>query len=262
MAMTGWDRVAVCVVTLNEEENLERCLSSVAPCGEIVVVDSGSTDGTRAVAERFGARWSTRPWSGFGPQRTCASEAATSPFVLYLDADEWLGPGLRDEIGAALETGDADHTLGVFRRESEFLGRVIRHGDWSGDFVARLAPRGRAVWRGAEPHPRLEAADLAKRNFQNPLNHRPYRDLATFTRKIETYAQTWAEEASRAGNRGYRLAGILRAGWRFFRGFVLRGGFLDGRPGLIIARQNARMVYLKHLFLSRGYRCGKNAPCH
>ncbi|MCC6352241.1 MAG: glycosyltransferase family 2 protein [Verrucomicrobiae bacterium] len=254
MSTSAWERVAVCVVTLNEEENLARCLASVVPCGEIVVVDSGSTDGTRAVAERFGARWLSRPWEGFGPQRTVAGAASTAPFVLYLDADEWLGPGLREEIASALEAPGADDLLGVFRRQSEFLGRTVRHGDWSGDFVARLTPRGRGVWRGAEPHPRLEGDDLKARRFRCPLLHRPYRDLAAFSRKIEGYARTWAQEAARVGQRGSRAQGLLRAGWRLFRGLALRGGVLDGRRGLIIAWQNARMVYLKHLFLSQGPR--------
>lgn len=260
MSASVWDRLAVCVVTLNEEENLARCLGSAVPCGEIVVVDSGSTDGTRAVAERFGARWLTRAWTGFGPQRAHAAAATGRPFVLFLDADEWLGAGLRAEIESVLGDPGAGKTLGVFRRESEFLGRVIRHGDWSGDYVARLAPRERARWIGAEPHPRLDAAGLVPRRFQNPLHHRPYRDLANFTQKIESYARTWAEEAARAGGRGRRWEGVLRAGWRFVRGFVLRSGFLDGGPGLIIARQNARMVYLKHLFLSRAGSWGKTAP--
>ena len=251
MPASGWDRVSVCVVTLNEEENLARCLGSMAPCGEIVVVDSGSMDGTRAVAERFGARWLSRPWSGFAAQRTYAAAAASLPFVLFLDADEWMSPALRQEVETALDDPRASTSIWTFRRQSEFLGRIIRHGDWSGDYVARLAPRGRAVWLGAEPHPRLEAPGLVPRTFRNPLSHRPYRDLATFGRKIESYAHIWAQEAARIGARGRRIEGVLRAGWRFFRGFVLRGGFLDGQPGLIIARQNARMVYLKHFFLSR-----------
>jgi len=251
MPESALDRLAVCVVTLNEEANLARCLGSVAPCGEIIVVDSGSTDGTRAVAERFGARWLTRAWDGFGPQRAHAADAATRPFVLFLDADEWFEPTLRDEVGAFLECPGAEKRVGVFRRESEFLGRVIRHGDWAGDFVARLAPRGVTHWAGAEPHPRLEAPGLRPHRFRQPLRHRPYRDLDNYTQKIEGYARTWATEAARARTRGRPWQGILRGAWRFFRGYVLRGGFLDGRAGWVIARQNARMVYLKHLFLSR-----------
>lgn len=252
MAAEEWQQVSVCVVTLNEEENLGRCLGSVAPCGEIIVVDSGSTDGTRAVAERFGARWLERAWEGFGPQRAHGATHASRPFVLFLDADEWLGPGLREEIGTALRDPGAAECLWVVRRESEFLGRVIRHGDWSGDDVVRLSPRGRGEWRGAEPHPRLEAPGLELRRLRSPLRHRPYRDVETFRRKIESYARTWAAGARRRGDRGGRLLGTLRAGWRFIRGFLLRGGFLDGRPGRIIAQQNARMVYLKYFFLSAG----------
>jgi len=246
----GWDRISVCVITLNEEENLARCLSSVVPCGEIVVVDSGSSDGTRGVADRFGAKWLSHPWAGFAAQRTHAAEAAQLPWVLFLDADEWLGPELRDEVGRAVASDDAS-ALWQFRRESRFLGRTIRHGDWSKDYVSRLAPRGRWVWRGTEPHPRLEAPGLPRRCFRHPLKHTPYRDLATFQKKIESYARTWADEASRSGAQGSPLVGRLRASWRFLRGYFLRGGFLDGRPGWVIAMQNARMVYLKHLFLSR-----------
>jgi glycosyltransferase involved in cell wall biosynthesis len=249
--MDSWDQISVCVITLNEEKNLDRCLASVAPCGEIIVVDSGSTDHTESVARRHGARWFVHPWSGFAAQRRFAAEQADRPFILFLDADEWLGPGLRGEISRLLEHPDAGRRALEFRRISTFLGRQIRHGDWSNDHVVRLAPRGKFSWEGLEPHPYLLPDACETLRCRQPLHHFPYAGLEIFRKKSESYARIWAEEARARGLRGTRAVGVLRAAWRFFRGYLLKAGFLDGKAGWEIALQNTRMVYQKYVFLSR-----------
>ena len=240
MPENSWDQVSVCVITLNEEANLPRCLASVVPCGEIVVVDSGSTDRTREIAETYGAKWFVRNWAGFAKQRQFAEQQCTRDFVLFLDADEWLSDDLHREIGELLAANDAGTRMYALRRRSEFLGRQIRHGDWKNDWVTRLAPRGQTEWRGAEPHPYLASSSLTRRPCGSPLFHRPFRDLEQFRAKNEVYAALFAAP------RGNRMTAISHSIWRFVRGYIFRAGFLDGAPGFILAREYSRMVHLKY----------------
>ena len=249
-----WQEISVCVITLNEEKNLAACLASVKGCGEIIVVDSGSVDGTQKIAESFGAVWITKPWRGFAQQRREAEQRATKPFVLFLDADEQISEELQKEISILLQDPHASQQLYFFLRKSEFLGRRIHYGDWKKDWVARLAPRGKTEWVGREPHPYLQGIGLENYFCQNFLFHWPYENISTFTQKSELYARTWAQEAYQAKVRGGKITGGLRAGWRWVRGYLFKGGFLDGYPGWLIAKQNARMVWLKYLFLSELYR--------
>lgn len=248
-------QLAVVVPTLDEERNLPACLGSVAPCGQIVVVDSGSTDGTRRVAEGFGAVWTEKKWEGFAAARDAGRKLCDKPFVLFLDADETLSPGLRQEIAAAIRGPSAGETLFGFRRVSEFLGKTIRHGDWKNDRVYRLCPAARASWVGDEPHPRLDGAGLRQVMLRGELGHRPYRDEAQFAKKIESYAATAAEAAAKGGaGAPWCGEGFFRAWWRWCRCYLLRGGFADGYAGRVIARENARMVRLKYQHLSGLYK--------
>ena len=254
MQKFNWQQISVCVITHNEEKNLESCLESVKGCGEIIIVDSGSVDGTQKIAEHYGARWMTKEWQGFAQQRRAAEQLATKPFVLFLDADEEVSKELYKEISILLQQSQAEHRVYLFLRKSEFLGRRICHGDWKKDWVARLAPRGKAQWEGREPHPYLKSKSLEVYRCQSPLFHRPYENLFVFTQKIESYAKIWAQEAYQTREKGGKVKGFFRAFWRWGRGYFFKGGFLDGYPGWLIAKQNARMVWLKYLFLSELYR--------
>ncbi|MBX7158533.1 MAG: glycosyltransferase family 2 protein [Verrucomicrobiae bacterium] len=245
----SWSQISLCVITLNEEKNLSDCLASVKGCGEMIVVDSGSTDGTQAIAESFGAKWTVKPWKGFAQQRREAELLASKPFVFFLDADERVSEALHGEISDLLQRPQAEQRLYHMQRQSEFLGRKIRHGDWKRDWVARLAPRGKTEWQGREPHPYLTGKGLKVYYCQNTLKHFPYPDVSVFFKKSDSYARTWAKEAYHSGKRGGQGMGWARAVWRWVRGYLLRGGFLDGRAGWVIAWHNARMVRLKYLFL-------------
>lgn len=242
--------LALVVPVLNEERNLPRCLDSVAPCDEMLVIDSGSTDGTRSVADAAGARWIEHPWQGFAPQRNEAARQAGASWILFLDADEALSDRLRQDIARHLEQAGPDAPPAGFLRRSSFLGRDIRHGDWANDRVVRLVRRGAGEWGGLEPHPVLRT-DQPPVWLPGELWHRPYASIEVFQQKIESYAFTWAKGALAQGVRGGRVTGALRALWRLLRGYVLRGGFLDGFPGWVIALQNARMVFLKYECLQR-----------
>ena len=254
MQNSNWPQISVCVITHNEEKNLALCLESVKGCGEIIVVDSGSIDGTQKIAEYYGARWVTKPWRGFAQQRPEAEKLATKSFVLFLDADEEVSEELYREISVLLQHPQAEHRIYFLLRKSEFLEKRICYGDWKKDWVARLAPRGKTQWEGREPHPYLKSESLAAYLCQNLLFHRPYENLSVFVQKIELYARVWAKEAFQAGEKGGKAKGFFRAVWRWVRGYIFKCGFLDGYAGWLIAKQNARMVWLKYLFLSELYR--------
>jgi glycosyltransferase involved in cell wall biosynthesis len=251
----AWERVSVIIPTLNEERNLPACLASVQPCGEVIVVDSGSNDGTRALVQQKGGVWLEKAWEGFAAARRAGEAVATREFVLFMDADERVSPELRREIAERIHSGEAAKEYLHIRRVSRFLGRKILRGDWSNDWVSRFAPRGCCTWEGLEPHPYLRVENLPRRRCAGVLEHEPYRDIDVFSKKIESYARTWAAESEGRGVRLSRwrllVAGAARAGWRFGRGLVLKRGLLDGRPGLVIAQQNARMVWLKYYFLAQ-----------
>ena len=130
--------LSIPVITCNEEENLQRCLASVVELhAEIIVVDSGSQDGTRAVAESFGAKWLTQDWLGFRDQKNVALGHCSQPWILALDAAEEVSPQLLASIKSFFEDGSAEkYAGGVCSRKVWFLGRWITHGDWYPDRVA------------------------------------------------------------------------------------------------------------------------------
>lgn len=237
--------LSVSLVTCNEEANLARCLESVhGLADEIVIVDSGSTDGTRTIAESFGAVWIERPWPGFREQKNVSLDACTREWVLCLDADEALSSELRAEIERFLgEAADGDDVAGAeFPRRSWFLGRWIRHGDWYPDRVLRLVRRGRGHWAGTKAHTAIQLEGACRR-LPGDLLHWPFPTMRRFVEKQLSYAEAYASEGPPPAS---GLKCFLRAAWRGFRGYVLKLGFLDGFAGLWIAVGNAYATFLKY----------------
>ncbi len=238
--------LSVFVVTRDEEANLRRCLDSLRGIArEIVIVDSGSTDGTRAVAEEFGAAWHQRDWSGFRDQKNHALSKCGGGWVLCLDADEALSDALRDEIKATVETASPE--LGGARcpRLSKFLGRWIRHGDWYPDRQLRLFRRGRGKFAGGAGHDHAEVEGEVV-ELKGDLLHYSYPDINTFVAKLGTFGDAFLEDRLARGKSWSPLGNVLRPWWRFFRGYVLRRGFLDGFPGYWVAKATAFSTFLRH----------------
>ncbi len=236
--------LSVLVITHNAERTLAKCLSSIPQGCELIVVDSGSTDSSREIAAIFGARVFVNKWEGFAAQRNYAVTLASSDWLLFLDSDEWLTASSGQEV-IEFVRNNLVKRAGVFRRLSYFNGRLVKHGDWANDWVARLVHRNNAIWVGEEPHPVLDVKSLELIKLKNPLFHDPYSNIEDFERKIQSYAKQWAYSAYQKGTKVNALAYMTRAFWRWLRGFILRGGFLDGYAGAKIALMNARMVILK-----------------
>jgi glycosyltransferase involved in cell wall biosynthesis len=247
--------LSVCIITLNEEDNLPRCLASVAGLAQqVVVLDSGSTDGTQRIAAAAGADVSIREFRGHVEQKNAALELAQHDWVLSLDADEWLDDALRAEI-ARLVGGAAPADLDGYEldRRSLYLGAWIDHCGWAPQWRLRLVRRGRGRWTGMDPHDRLEVQGRVAR-LPGRLGHRPYRDLADHVAKVNRYTDLMAARRRQAGVRSPPLALLLRPPARFLRMYLLRAGFLDGWRGLVVSGMGAYYVFLKYAKLREAWR--------
>jgi len=238
--------LSVCIITLNEEDNLPRCLASVAGLAtQVVVVDSGSTDRTRELAAAAGAQVQVRPFSGHVDQKQFALEQGTGDWILSLDADEWLDDVLRAEVARVTSGGPPDVDGYELDRRSLYLGAWIDHCGWAPQWRLRLVRRGRARWTGMDPHDRLETPGRTAR-LAGRLGHRPYRDLADHVAKVNRYTDQMAARRREAGMRSPAFALLLRPPARFVRMYVLRAGFLDGWRGLVVSGMGAYYVFLKY----------------
>jgi glycosyltransferase involved in cell wall biosynthesis len=242
--------LSVCIITLNEQDHLPRCLDSVAGLAtQVVVVDSMSTDGTQQLAREAGAEVYERPFEGHVKQKQYALEHARGEWVLCLDADEWLDERLRAEI-AGIVQGEGTSAVAApvgyeLNRRNQYLGAWIDHCGWSPEWRLRLVRRGRARWTGVDPHDRLDA-DGALGRLGGRLLHEPYRDLADHVAKVNRYTDTMARLRHEAGERPGLATLLLRPPARFLRMYVLRAGFLDGWRGLVVSVMGGVYVFLKY----------------
>lgn len=241
--------LSACIIAFNEEDRIGDCLASLAFCDEVVVVDSGSTDRTRELCERAGARVLQRPFDGYRSQKQFAVEQATHDWVLCLDADERVGERLRAAIEAERARGFAGAAGYRFARLSDYFGRFLRHGNAYPDRVLRLFDRRRGGWRGAREVHEAASVDGVVRTLPGDLVHYPYRSLAQQLHKTERYARMMAEHDFAHGRRATLAGLVLSPAWRFWRGYLLRGGFLDGWHGLVYAYVRANYVRQKTVML-------------
>lgn len=222
--------LSVAIITLNAVSQLEDCLKSARFADEIIVVDSGSSDGTPALAERYGARVIQQDWLGFGPQKQFAVDAATHDWVLCLDADERVSPALQASIETALQrpSGAAFR----FPRCNRFLGRYLKHGEGYPDWSLRLFDRRQARWSNDAVHEKVETT-AAIGQLSGDLLHDSAESLASYLTKQNRYTTLAADMALAAGKR----ASVGRIAFsplvRFIKFYLIRQGFRDGLPGLI-----------------------------
>ena len=246
-------KISFCLITLNEEENLPRCLKSCAGLAdEIVVLDSGSTDATERVARSFDAHFEHQDWLGYVGQKNKTISLASHEWIFSLDADEELSSELRDEIHLLKSAGELGKDVAGFDmpRCVFYEGRWIRHGDWYPDRVVRWFRRDRAKFAGGKVHERLEVNGRIVR-LHGPLHHYSFRDPADHRKRSEKYASLWAQEKFEAGQTTSFLAPAFHAAFRWLRGYILRRGFLDGAQGWRIAALCARETFLKYQLLGK-----------
>lgn len=244
--------LSVIIITRDEAGNIGDCLDSVSFADEIIVLDSGSTDATRDIAQAKGAKVSVADdWPGFGPQKNRALALATQDWVLSIDADERVTPELAQAIVRVLQNPGAQAYK--IARLSNFCGRWIKHSGWWPDHVLRLFQRGTARFTDAPVHESVRA-DGAVAILEGHFLHYPYADMDTMIAKINRYS-TDAARMMHARGKATSVLGVLgHTFWTFVRLYIIRRGFLDGKEGFILAMTAAAgsfFRYSKLLFLTR-----------
>ena len=240
-------RISVIVITKNEAASIARCLDSVNWADEIVVLDSGSTDDTVDICRKHAAHVHQTDWPGFGPQKNRALDRASGDWVLSLDADEWVMPALRDEIANVIAQRQ-DAVAFRLPRLSSFCGRFMRHSGWWPDHVVRLFRRGAARFSDDAVHERV-IVDGKTGTLQEPLMHETFVDLDELLEKMNNYSTLSAQDMQRAGKHAGLATAVARAAWAFVRTYFLRGGFLDGREGFMLAVATAEGTYYRYVKL-------------
>jgi glycosyltransferase involved in cell wall biosynthesis len=239
--------LSVIVITQNEAHNIEACLRSVPFADQLVVLDSGSTDGTVQIARSMGAEVSVNTdWQGFGTQKNRALALASSEWVLSIDADERVSTELQAEIRSAVEAGSFD--VYSFPRLSSYCGQFMHHSGWYPDRVTRLFRRHSARFSDDLVHETIVTSSKIGQ-LHSRLLHESFRNFEVVLDKVNFYSTAGAKSLLSKGKTA-SLSKALRHGlWAFFRTYFLRLGFLDGRMGLILAVSNAEGTYYRYLKL-------------
>lgn len=236
-------KLTVTVITRDEAAHIAAALESVAWADEIVVVDARSSDETVAIARRFTDRVVERAWNGYIDQKNHAAGLASHDWILSIDADERVTPELKKEIRAVLSGEPAAHGYRI-PRVCYYLGRWIRTTDWYPDFQLRLYDRRDGRWAGRYVHESVEVGGPVGR-LRNDLQHFPYRDIAHHIQTIDRYTTHAARQMSERGRRAGLVDLVLRPPLAFLRNYVVRGGFRDAGPGLVVSLLNSYYVMLK-----------------
>lgn len=238
--------LSIVIITLNEEANLARTLQSVAWADQIVVLDSGSADRTREIAESFHANFFRESWKGFAAQKNSALQKATGDWILSLDADEEVEPALAAEIRDTLTNNPSQSGFWI-PRKNFFLGRWIRHGGFYPDPKLRLFRSGTGAFEDRLVHEDIRVQGTTGK-LRNNLLHHAYPTLENYLEHMNRYSSLGAEmAAANKGAAGFSFADIvLRPRLTFFYNYFLRGGFLDGREGLLLHLYHANYVSWKY----------------
>jgi glycosyltransferase involved in cell wall biosynthesis len=235
--------VTATIITFNEAANIQAALESLSWADEIIVVDSESTDDTVAIARRYTDRVTVRPWPGYIAQKNFAAAQARHDWIFSLDADERVTLELAGEIKAVVANPSGVAGCRV-PRVTFHLGRWMRSTDWYPDYQLRLYDRRRARWTGRHVHESVKA-DGPVHDLRGELQHFAYRDLAHHFQTMDRYTTLAARQMFEDGRRAGFLDLMVHPPAAFFRNYILRRGFKDGVPGLIVSAMNARYVGLK-----------------
>jgi glycosyltransferase involved in cell wall biosynthesis len=241
--------LSVILLVKNEHDRLPAALATVGWADEVLVADTGSSDGTQGIARRAGARVEEIPWEGYVASRNRALSLASHDWVFFVDADERVPEALRDEIRARL-TEDGERIAGLrMPRLSTFLGREVRHGAWAPDVQFRIGRRSRGFRvSGGRVHETF-LADGPVPLLSRRLLHEPYRDFSDFLRKASLYARLSAEDRYDLGQRANIVGTMFRPLFEVLRSLVVKGGFLDGKIGVTVAFLQGWYYFLRAAFL-------------
>lgn len=239
--------LAAVLIVKNEADNLADCLATLDWVDEIVVLDSGSTDTTQAVALAANASFYVNSeWPGFGKQRQLAQSHVQSDWVLWVDADERVTPELKASILKVL-ANPTENTVYAIPRLSWAFGRFIRHCGWYPDRVLRLYPTKLTTYNDALVHEKVVVKKgTTIKNLTGDLLHYTYKDLQHYLVKSAGYAAAWAEQGQQKGKSASLSQGVMHGLACFLRMYILKAGFLDGKQGFLLSVLSAHSTFVKY----------------
>jgi len=236
--------ISVIIITLNEERNIEECLESVKWADEIVIVDSHSSDQTREMAAKYTDKIFDVDWQGYAAAKNFAIEQTSSEWILWIDADERVTGGLRDEIQPIVQ-GTAVFNGYEIPRKAYFLGRWIKHCGWYPGYVLRLFKRGAATFNHSNVHEGLLFSGNRAR-LKNDILHYTDRNIEHYYHKFNRYTSLAIDDLI-ARNKKFTLSDLLfRPLFVFFKMYILKRGFLDGIQGFLLCVFSANYVFTKY----------------
>ncbi len=240
--------LSVIIITKNEEHNIEDCLKSVIWANEIIVVDSGSSDNTVNICRKYTDKIFVADWPGYGAQKQRALSMATGEWVLSLDADERVTPLLKEEILSTITSAESEYDAYKICFKTEYCGKIIHFGDWWHDSQEVLFRRIKGNFVALSVHERIEIQGKIGK-LKGKIHHIAFPDPGIVLKKMNDYSTLTANQKYQQGIRSTLFTAFLHGLWRFFRGYCLRLGFLDGREGFLLAVSNAEGTYYKYLKL-------------
>ncbi len=240
----GDRKISVYILTYNNEDTIEKCIRSVLWADEIVILDHFSSDRTVEICRCYTNRIFQKEWTNYRDEYNYAIDLTTNKWVMFLDSDEEVTPELADEIREELSQGGRWAGY-LVPRMTYYLGRWIRHGGWYPDYKLRIFDKTRGRWEGKAFDPRVRVEGAVKK-LRNPCLHYSFRNLDHHLSKMAKYTELFAEEAIKRGRKFRIWDLLLRPPSRFLRNYLLKGGFLDGIPGLVAASMASYYVFLKY----------------
>jgi glycosyltransferase involved in cell wall biosynthesis len=241
--------LSVAIITKNEEENIRACMESVSFAGQIIVIDSGSTDKTLEIAAEFGCEIYSEEWRGFGPQKQSAVEKCRLPWILILDADERIPPQTAESIKNIITNPQIPEAGFSFPRKNYFQGRWIKHAGWWPDRVVRMFRKESGRITSAKVHEAVEVTGVVG-ELDVLIEHFTESSLSKILQKIDKYSTLGAEEAFKAGKYSSAFSAFMRALFTFNQDYFFRLGILDGKQGLTLAVTDSVNKFFKYAKLS------------
>lgn len=239
-------KLSVAIITFNEEKNIGRCLQSVQPVAdEVVVVDSFSNDRTQEICNSFGVRFIRHEFEGHIQQKNFALDQTMHELVLSLDADEALDEMLVSEINRIKPMADANGYR--MNRLTNYCGHWVRYCGWYPDTKIRLVKKARARWTGVNPHDRLEMLGGEKTQLlSGNVLHYSYYTRQDHLDQIEYFSGIAARELHAVGSKTHGITILAKVIAQFVKSYFLKLGLLDGKTGFIISRLSAYATYRKY----------------
>jgi (heptosyl)LPS beta-1,4-glucosyltransferase len=244
-------KISATIITLNEERNIRRCIESLKPVAdEIIVLDSLSTDATKSICEEEGVVFHEREWAGYSESKNYLNSLATHDYILSIDADEALDDELQKAILEVKKRQDPE--VYSVNRLTNYCGRWIKHSGWYPDIKIRLFPKKGSHWDGAIVHEELVyPTNLEVVQLDGHLEHYSYYNFVEHRERADKYSTLTAQKMFDAGKKASPLKPYLSGLGRFISMYVIKGGFLDGKMGFKIAQISAASNVFKYKELRR-----------